>query len=243
MWSAENVYLYVEDVDTPGESGSPVDRRGRSVQLLVKQLPPGTAARLARRLLRDALNRSGLPEEEICEAELVVAEAAANCERHARPPYELRICVLAGVPVWCELVDGDPDLGRLPALLHRRVEPGDHRQRDAWPSGERQDGELAGRGRRDGGCRTFGRGDRAPEGDGAAEPTCADALAEGGRGLPLVRELTRGCCRVYATTVLSAGVPGKAVGFGLPTAWGERLRVPPLPALDAVRFGRGAGAG
>ena len=77
----------------------------------------------------------------------------------------------------------------------------------------------------------------------AAGWMCADAFAESGRGLPLVRELTRGCCRVYPTTVLSAGVPGKAVGFGLPTPTGRRWRVPPPPALDAVRFGRAAGAG
>ena len=243
MWSAENVFLYVADSGAPDGAGSSVARQGKNVQLLVRDLPPGTAARLARRLLRKALSESDLAEGEIGDAELVVAEVAANSERHARPPYELRICVLAGVPVWCEIVDGDPDLGWLPALLHHRGGPGERSRRDAYPSSGCRDGQSANEDRETDGCLAEGRGDRVPEDGVAAGWTCAVAFAESGRGLPLVRELAQGCCRVYTTTVLSAGVPGKAVGFGLPTPWGERLRVPPLPALDAVRFGPAAGAG
>jgi hypothetical protein len=55
----------------------------------------------------------------VADAELAVAELAVNAERYGRPPYEVRIFEVAGVPVWCEVVDGDPDLRWIPALLER----------------------------------------------------------------------------------------------------------------------------
>ncbi|MEU9836104.1 hypothetical protein AB0D67_31600 [Streptosporangium sp. NPDC048047] len=60
-----------------------------------------------------------MPGEDVHDAETIVAELAANGERHARPPYEVRLFVVDGVPVWCEVVDGDPDPGWIPALLDR----------------------------------------------------------------------------------------------------------------------------
>ncbi|MER5623029.1 hypothetical protein ABT061_18515 [Streptosporangium sp. NPDC002544] len=71
--------------------------------------------------------------------------APYNCEKHARPPYALRVFHLAGVPIWCEVVDSDPGLGWIPAAL-----------------------------------------------DHSRPQTALDLFAESGRGLVLVRELSRG---------------------------------------------------
>ncbi|MGC5010173.1 ATP-binding protein [Streptosporangium sp. DT93] len=79
------------------------------VRVLVRVLRPGSVARRARAVVREVLGQAGLPGDDVDTAELVVAELAANAERHARPPYELRIFSLDGVPAWCEMVDGDPD--------------------------------------------------------------------------------------------------------------------------------------
>ncbi|GAA2873861.1 hypothetical protein GCM10010517_34450 [Streptosporangium fragile] len=85
------------------------DRETDGVRALVRPLRPGSAARRARAVVRETLRRAGLDDGDIADAELVVAELAANAEKHARPPYELRIFSLDGVPTWCEVVDGDPD--------------------------------------------------------------------------------------------------------------------------------------
>ncbi|GAT68496.1 hypothetical protein PS9374_04161 [Planomonospora sphaerica] len=87
--------------------------------MLVILLQPGSASRRARAVVREALRAECLPDADITDAETVVAELAANAETHARPPYEIRIFNLADVPTWCELVDGDPDLGWIPAILDR----------------------------------------------------------------------------------------------------------------------------
>ncbi|MFI6453458.1 hypothetical protein ACIBF6_18095 [Streptosporangium amethystogenes] len=117
---------------------------------------------------------------------MIAAELAANCERHARPPYELRVFHLAGVPTWCEVVDSDPDLGWIPAVL-----------------------------------------------DHSRPQTALDLFTENGRGLILVRELSRGHCRAYVTTAFATEAPAKAVAFALPTRSGTRLTCPPL-----LRLGR-----
>lgn len=87
--------------------------------MLVTFLHPGSASRRARAFVREVLQAEGVPGDDIADAETVVAELAANCEKHARPPYEIRIFHLAGIPTWCEIVDGDPDLGWIPAILDR----------------------------------------------------------------------------------------------------------------------------
>ncbi|MEU8377862.1 ATP-binding protein [Streptosporangium sp. NPDC048865] len=88
---------------------------------MVKVLQPGSASRRARAILREVLQESGLDDDAISDAELVVAELAANAEKHAHPPYELRIISVNAVPTWCEIADGDPDLhevGIIFNLLH-----------------------------------------------------------------------------------------------------------------------------
>ncbi|MGS2644185.1 ATP-binding protein [Streptosporangium sp. G12] len=88
---------------------------------MVRVLQPGSASRRARAILREVLQESGLGDDAISDAELVVAELAANAEKHAHPPYELRIISVNAVPTWCEIADGDPDLhevGIIFDLLH-----------------------------------------------------------------------------------------------------------------------------
>ncbi|WP_157254988.1 hypothetical protein [Nonomuraea typhae] len=51
-------------------------------------------------------------------------------------------------------------------------------------------------------------------------------LAEQGRGLALVRELSQGYCRTYPTMIATYAAPGKAVAFALPTRSGVRLMGP-----------------
>ncbi|MER5622369.1 ATP-binding protein [Streptosporangium sp. NPDC002544] len=93
----------------------------------MKVLQPGSASRRARAVVREVLQQAGLLEDDIDTAELAVAELAANAEKHARPPYELRIFSLDGIPTWCEIVDGDPDpheIGIILNLLHSVKEIG-----------------------------------------------------------------------------------------------------------------------
>ncbi|MFI0351036.1 ATP-binding protein [Actinomadura sp. 9N407] len=76
-------------------------------------------------IVRDLLVQAGVVAEAVADAELVIAELAANGVRHAPPPYELRV-LYAGVdrrPVWCELADADPCLGRVPELLRQEQAP------------------------------------------------------------------------------------------------------------------------
>lgn len=84
--------------------------------VLVKVLTPGSAARRARAVVRQVLQDAGVGGEDLSDAELAVAELAANAETHARPPYELRIVTVDGSPAWCEMVDGDPDPGSVPLI-------------------------------------------------------------------------------------------------------------------------------
>ncbi|MEV6862803.1 ATP-binding protein [Streptosporangium subroseum] len=87
------------------------------IRVLVKILRPGSASRRARAIVREVLQRAGLHDDDIGDAEIIVAELAANAEKHARPLYELRIFSLDGVPTWCEVVDGDPDLYEIRIIL------------------------------------------------------------------------------------------------------------------------------
>ncbi|WP_424528243.1 ATP-binding protein [Sphaerisporangium viridialbum] len=143
------------------------------VRTLVEVLKHGSAARQARAAIRDVLRKADVKEDRIADVEMIVAELAANAERYATEPYELQILSVHGVPVWCEIVDGSPDLERVAALLDR--------------------------------LRTF-------------KETDLPLLAENGRGLLIAHKLAGGDCEVYPTGSSSTGVPGKAVGFALPTA-------------------------
>ncbi|MET8154861.1 ATP-binding protein [Sphaerisporangium sp. NPDC005289] len=82
--------------------------RHRDIRVLVKVLQPGSAARRARTVVREVLREAGVGDDAITDAEIVVAELAANAERHGQRPYELRVFRIDGVPTWCEIVDGDP---------------------------------------------------------------------------------------------------------------------------------------
>ncbi|MEV5408861.1 ATP-binding protein [Thermopolyspora sp. NPDC052614] len=88
------------------------------VRMLAWTLEPGGAARQARTLLEGVLRGAGLDEAAVFDAKLAVAELAGNAERHGRPPYEMRVFIVGGVPIWCEVIDGDPDLRRVAAALH-----------------------------------------------------------------------------------------------------------------------------
>ncbi|MFF5260489.1 ATP-binding protein [Actinomadura viridis] len=94
------------------------------------RLPGDRAEHRARDIVRNLLAGAGISAEGIADTELVVAELATNGIRHAAPPYELRV-LFAGSrlrPIWCELADADPFLGRIPELLRepsRNGEPDD----------------------------------------------------------------------------------------------------------------------
>ncbi|SFK19611.1 Anti-sigma regulatory factor (Ser/Thr protein kinase) [Streptosporangium canum] len=102
-----------------------VERGGRragaagrdDIRVLVRLLQPGSASRRARAVVREVLGQAGLDGDAIADAELIVAEPAANAEKHARPPYELRVYSLDAVPAWCEVVDGDPDVHEVRIIL------------------------------------------------------------------------------------------------------------------------------
>ncbi|MEO3807502.1 ATP-binding protein [Sphaerisporangium sp. B11E5] len=96
----------------------PVRHRG-TFRVLVTRLRAGTASRAARAAVREALAGTGVTEEGAGEAELIVAELAANAERHAPGPYELRVHYLSGIPMWCEVVDGGTEPGAVAGLLAR----------------------------------------------------------------------------------------------------------------------------
>ncbi|MGC5012317.1 ATP-binding protein [Streptosporangium sp. DT93] len=107
-----------QDGGSAGPSGRDAGAvRNGDVRVLVTVLRPGSAARHARAVVREVLREAGLDDEAVGDAEVVAAELAANAERHARPPYELRVVSLDGVPAWCEVVDGDPDLREVRIIL------------------------------------------------------------------------------------------------------------------------------
>lgn len=103
-------------MDMPTGSGLD-DPSALAHRLIIHGLSAGAAARQARTVLREALKTAGVGDEEIGDAELVVGELAANADVHACPPYELRIVNVAGRPVWCEVVDGDPRLDRITEIF------------------------------------------------------------------------------------------------------------------------------
>ncbi|MFC4585859.1 ATP-binding protein [Sphaerisporangium corydalis] len=88
-------------------------------RVLITMLRGGTASRGARSAVRRALAGAGVTADEISDTEVIVAELAANSEKHSRGPYELRIHCLSGIPMWCEMVDGGHELGEIPGILAR----------------------------------------------------------------------------------------------------------------------------
>lgn len=105
--------------DGLADEGGGIDgRRPPGHRLVIRVLCPGRAARRAREVVRDALREAGVDAGDIDDAEVVVAELAANADVHARP-CELRIVMVGDKPAWCEVVDDDPDLGIIPAIFDR----------------------------------------------------------------------------------------------------------------------------
>lgn len=86
-------------------------------RLVVRELPPRSAARRARALVREILAEVGVLPDDIDEAEILVGEVAANADRHAHGPYELRVSYVGGHPIWCEIVDADPDSAKITAVF------------------------------------------------------------------------------------------------------------------------------
>jgi anti-sigma regulatory factor (Ser/Thr protein kinase) len=82
-------------------------------------LPPGSAARRARSLLRACLRRHLTDEELSDDLEAVVDELAANAWQHACGPCEMRVVWHQGVPVLCEITDGGDAASELTKRLHQ----------------------------------------------------------------------------------------------------------------------------
>ncbi|MET8051613.1 ATP-binding protein [Streptosporangium sp. NPDC005286] len=99
--------------------------RFHGYHVLVKALRPGSAAHRARAVIRRVLQDVGFDGEDLSDAESAVAELAANAEEHGWQPFELRVVFVDGEPSWCEVVDGDRDLGAIPAVLDRLRSSGD----------------------------------------------------------------------------------------------------------------------
>ncbi|GGL12417.1 hypothetical protein Sme01_69450 [Sphaerisporangium melleum] len=166
-------------------------------RVLVTTLRPGSASRCGRVVLRAALAGAGVAESDIGDAEIIVAELAANSETHARGPYELRVHCLSGIPMWCEVVDGGQDADAIAAILTRLQE--------------------SDRGPDDSGAAGPARPAIDTEIDGLLDELLdAASLAESGRGLLLAHRLSNGHCYAYPTTMSAGGGSGKAVAFALP---------------------------
>ncbi|GAA3407687.1 ATP-binding protein [Streptosporangium vulgare] len=100
--------------------------------VMARVLLPGSVSRRARILLNEVLSRAGVDAEALGDAENAVAELAANAEEHACGPFELRVVFVDGSLAWCEVVDGDRDLGDIPAILDRLRSRGDEPGLDLW---------------------------------------------------------------------------------------------------------------
>ncbi|MEV6862457.1 ATP-binding protein [Streptosporangium subroseum] len=85
----------------PGVHGKPHGR----FRVTAWCLPPSSAARRARELLRDQLSRLPISADVLAELEVVVAELATNAAHYAPGPYELRILHDHDLPVRAEVVD------------------------------------------------------------------------------------------------------------------------------------------
>jgi anti-sigma regulatory factor (Ser/Thr protein kinase) len=85
-------------------------------------LPPGSAARRARSLLRSCLQHHLTDEELTDDLEAVVDELAANAWQHACGPCEMRLVWHQGVPVLCEVTDAGDAASELAKRLRQAIE-------------------------------------------------------------------------------------------------------------------------
>ncbi|MEV4249542.1 ATP-binding protein [Streptosporangium canum] len=142
-------------VPDPDGHGKPHSR----FRLTAWCLPPGSAARRARELLRAQLYGLPITAAGLDELEIVVSELATNATHYAPGPYELRLLHDHGLPIRAEVVDTGAGATLIAYLLNRPL-----------PVPERLDDlELGGRGLRIVTELTHGRCG-APSGPGSAAP-------------------------------------------------------------------------
>ncbi|MFC4529228.1 ATP-binding protein [Sphaerisporangium dianthi] len=202
------------------------------LRILIRILPAGSASRRARAVVREALQNAGVGADAVGDMEIIAAELAANCEKHARPPYEMRVFSLGEVPIWCEIIDGDPDISAVSQVLDVLRAPQGWRQPDVVAPQEAApeaagtvSGEIVG---------------AVPgEADGAVPEEAGECglFTEGGRGLLLAHALSDGRCRAYSTRTVITGAPAKAVAFALPPFSDKGLA---FPYLVEASFGYAA---
>lgn len=102
-------------VPDPGGHGKPRSR----FRMTAWCLPPTSAARRARELLRAQLSGLPLAADVLDELEIVVSELATNATRYAPGPYELRLLHDHGLPVRAEVVDAGAGAALIEYLLDR----------------------------------------------------------------------------------------------------------------------------
>ncbi|WP_156056394.1 ATP-binding protein [Streptosporangium roseum] len=102
-------------VPDPGGHGKPPSR----FRMTAWCLPPGSAARRARELLRDQLSAMPIAADVLDELEIVVSALATNATRYAPGPYELRLLHDHGLPVRAEIVDAGAGATLIEYLLDR----------------------------------------------------------------------------------------------------------------------------
>ncbi|GGK44935.1 hypothetical protein Ppa06_00580 [Planomonospora parontospora subsp. parontospora] len=101
-------------------------RPGERFRMIAWCLPPDSAARRARELLRDHLSRFSTTADVLADLEVVTTELATNAVSYAPGPYELRILHDHGVPVRVEVVDTGAGAELIEHLLDRPVVVPDH---------------------------------------------------------------------------------------------------------------------
>lgn len=84
-------------------------------------LPPDSAARRARHLLRSQLARPVGDRAVLDDLELMVCELGTNAATYADGPHELRILQHAGVAVVCEIADAGGGLDEIAGHLRRHL--------------------------------------------------------------------------------------------------------------------------
>ncbi len=104
----------------PGQAGT----QAQDCDLHVRAwcLPPGSAARRARSLLRDCLGPHVTDGELTDDLESVVDELAANAWQHACGPCEMRVVCHQGIPVVCEITDAGDSASELTKRLRQAAD-------------------------------------------------------------------------------------------------------------------------
>lgn len=113
---------------TDGHHAAVAETLRQEHRLVACPLPQERVARSARGIVREVLRDAAVDEAAASDAELAIAELAANAVTHADGPYELRFIIVGGWPIWCEILDAGQDLAGIPELfakLHGTAAPDD----------------------------------------------------------------------------------------------------------------------